>query len=82
MINRIPTPFGGGYQGPDEIVTVMVDVYVPTRTPVGIATEMAGVSVYTPIPVLAAALKNLTAEGGVAPAGMATGGVTPLVRVA
>jgi hypothetical protein len=55
---------------------VKVDVYDPIRAPVGIATETAGVSVYTPIPVLEFVLKNLTAVGAVTAAGIATGVVT------
>ena len=69
------------FYGPDESVTVRVDVYVPAKAPPGIVTEMAGASVYTPIPVLAAVPKNMTAEGGVTAAGTTTGGVTPLVKV-
>src|SRR5579862_2217452 len=42
-------------------------------------TLTVGVTVNEPIPVAAAALKNLTAAGAVAPAGTATGRVTALV---
>lgn len=57
-------------------------VYVPARAPVGMATEMAGVNIYMPIPVFVAVPKNWIAGGGITPAGMGMGSVTPLTRLA
>ena len=47
----------------------------------GMATEIVGVTVNEPMPVLAVELKNLTAVGAVEAAGTVTGGVTELVGV-
>jgi hypothetical protein len=64
------------FQGPLTTLIVHVDVYAAGTVSAGTARLKVGVTVWSPCPVEAAALKSLVAVGGPAPAGKAYGYAT------